>query len=182
MGDPLSSYPLATTNQQRPVRRIAVLGGGISGLSAAYFLAQARRGGAPIEELLIEARGRVGGSIQTERVEGFLIEGGPDSFLTEKPEAGALCRALGLGDSLLGSNDAARRTFILHHGRLVPLPDGLMLLVPTRVWPMLPRRCCLYGLSWPWRPSSSPGRREPRTARPTMSLSPASWEDTSAMP
>ena len=137
MGDPLSSYPLATTNQQRPVRRIAVLGGGISGLSAAYFLAQARRGGAPIEELLIEARGRVGGSIQTERVEGFLIEGGPDSFLTEKPEAGALCRALGLGDSLLGSNDAVRRTFILHHGRLVPLPDGLMLLVPTRVWPML---------------------------------------------
>jgi protoporphyrinogen/coproporphyrinogen III oxidase len=119
------------------VRRIAVLGGGITGLSAAYFLAQARRAGAPIEELLIEARDRLGGSIQTERVEGFLIEGGPDSFLTEKPEAATLCRALGLADSLLGSNDARRRTYILHRGRLVPLPDGLMLLVPTRIWPML---------------------------------------------
>jgi protoporphyrinogen/coproporphyrinogen III oxidase len=70
-------------------------------------------------------------------VEGFLIEGGPDSFLTEKPEAAALCRTLGLGNSLLGSNDAGRRTYILHRGRLVPLPDGLMLLVPTRIWPML---------------------------------------------
>ena len=119
------------------MRRIAVLGGGITGLSAAYFLAGARRAGAPIEELLIEARDRLGGSIQTERVEGFLIEGGPDSFITEKPEAGALCRAIGLGDSLLGSNDAGRRTYILHRGRLVPLPDGLMLLVPTRIWPML---------------------------------------------
>ena len=106
-------------------------------MSAAYFLARARLAGAPIEELLIEARDRVGGSIQTEQVEGFLIEGGPDSFLTEKPEAAALCRTLGLGNSLLGSNDAGRRTYILHRGRLVPLPDGLMLLVPTRIWPML---------------------------------------------
>jgi len=70
-------------------------------------------------------------------VEGFLIEGGPDSFITEKPEAAALCREVGLGDSLLGSNDIRRRTFILHQGRLVPLPEGLMLLAPTRIWPML---------------------------------------------
>ena len=137
MGDRPSPCLPPTTYHLPSVRRIAVLGGGITGLSAAYFLAQARWAGAPIEELLIEARDRVGGAIQTERVEGFLIEGGPDSFITEKPEAGALCRALGLGDSLLGSNDAARRTYILHHGRLIPLPDGLMLLVPTRVWPML---------------------------------------------
>jgi oxygen-dependent protoporphyrinogen oxidase len=113
------------------------LGGGITGLSAAYALARARLGGAAIEELLFEARDRLGGSIQTERVKGFVIEGGPDSFVTEKPEAAALCRELGLGDSLLGSNDVLRRTFILHQGRLVPLPDGLMLLVPTRIWPML---------------------------------------------
>ena len=114
-----------------------MLGGGITGLSAAYTLARARLAGAPIEELLIEARDRVGGSIQTETVEGFLIEGGPDSFITEKPEAAALCRELGLGGSLLGSNDVGRRTYILHRSRLVPLPDGLMLLVPTRIWPML---------------------------------------------
>jgi len=137
VGDRPSPCLLPTTYHLPSVRRIAVLGGGITGLSAAYFLARARRAGAQIEELLIEARDRVGGSIQTVRVEGFLIEGGPDSFITEKPEAQGLCRALGLGDSLLGSNDTARRTYILHHGRLIPLPDGLMLLVPTRVWPML---------------------------------------------
>jgi protoporphyrinogen/coproporphyrinogen III oxidase len=121
----------------RAVWRIAVLGGGVTGLSAAYALARARLAGAPIEESLIEARDRLGGSIQTERVGEFLVEGGPDSFLTEKPEAAALCRELGLGHSLLGSNDVRRRTYILHRGRLVPLPDGLMLLVPTRIGPML---------------------------------------------
>lgn len=117
--------------------RIAVVGGGISGLAAAYTLARAREGGAPIEEFLLESQERLGGVIKTERVEGFVIEAGPDSFLAEKPEAAALARELGLGDRLLASNDAERRTYILHRGRLVPLPDGLMLLVPTRLWPMV---------------------------------------------
>lgn len=116
--------------------RIAVIGGGISGLTAAYTLAQARRGGAAVDEVLIEAGDRLGGVILTERIDGFVIEAGPDSFLAEKPEAAALCRELGLGDSLIGSNDRERRTYILHGGKLVPLPDGLMLLVPTRLWPM----------------------------------------------
>jgi len=120
-----------------PIRRVAVLGGGISGLSAAYTLACARQAGEPIAEFLIEALDRLGGVISTERIEGFVIEAGPDSFLAEKPEAAALCRELGLGESLLGSNDDERRTYILQHGRLVPLPDGLMFLVPTRIWPMV---------------------------------------------
>jgi oxygen-dependent protoporphyrinogen oxidase len=90
-----------------------------------------------VEEFLIEARDRLGGVIRTERVEDFVIEGGPDSFLAEKPEAAALARELGLGDSLIGSNDRQRRTYILHRGRLVPLPDGLMFLVPTRLWPIV---------------------------------------------
>jgi oxygen-dependent protoporphyrinogen oxidase len=98
---------------------------------------RARQSGAPIDELLIEGRDRLGGVIRTEHVEGFVIEAGPDSFLAEKPEAAALARELGLGDSLIGSNDAQRRTYILHRGRLVPLPDGLMFLVPTRLWPMV---------------------------------------------
>ncbi len=119
-----------------PRARIAVIGGGISGLAAAYTLTPARRGGAPIEEVLIEASDRLGGVILTERFDGFVIEAGPDSFLAEKPEAAALCRELGLGDSLIGSNNRERRTYILHGGRLVPLPDGLMLLVPTRLWPL----------------------------------------------
>jgi protoporphyrinogen/coproporphyrinogen III oxidase len=123
------SYPLS-------LRRIAVLGGGITGLTAVYTLAQARQGGAPIEEFLIEASPRLGGVVQTEHVEGFVVEGGPDSFISEKPEAAALCRELGLGDSLIGSNDAERKTYILHGGKLQPLPEGLMLLVPTRLWPL----------------------------------------------
>ncbi len=117
-------------------RRVAVIGGGVSGLAAAYTLARARQAGVPVEETLIEADGRLGGVIRTERVDGFLIEAGPDSFLTEKPEAAAWCRELGLGGSLLGSNDAARRTYVLHRGRLVPLPDGLLMLVPARWWPL----------------------------------------------
>ena len=113
-----------------------MVGGGIAGLSAAHTLARARRDGAPINATLFEARDRLGGVIRTERAEGFVIEGGPDSFLAEKPEAAALARELGLGDQLLGSNDRERRTYILHRGRLTPLPDGLLLLVPTRLWPM----------------------------------------------
>lgn len=112
------------------------MGGGITGLAAAYTLTKARRAGTAVEESLIEGRDSLGGVIGTEHIEGFTIEAGPDSFLAEKPEAAALCRELGLGDELLGSNDTERRTYIVHRARLVPLPDGLMLLVPTRLWPM----------------------------------------------
>ena len=117
--------------------RILIVGGGIAGLSAAYRLGQARRQGAPIDESLVEAADRVGGVIRTDHVEGCLVEAGPDSFLSEKPEAAALAREFGLGDRLLGSNDSQRRTYILHQGRLRPLPDGLLLMVPTRIWPVL---------------------------------------------
>ena len=126
-------------NAPRP-RRVAVIGGGTSGLAAAYTLACARQAGAPVEEMLIEASDRLGGVIRTETMDGFVIEAGPDSFLAEKPQAAALARELGLGDDLMGSNDHARRTYILHRGRLLPLPDGLMFLVPTRLWPMVTTR------------------------------------------
>lgn len=122
------------------MRRIAIIGGGISGLAAAYTLARARQGGAPIEEMLFEAGPWLGGVIRTEKVEGFVVEAGPDSFLAEKPQAAAMAHVLGLGDDLIGSNDHARRTYIVHRGRLLPLPDGLMFLVPTRLWPMLTTR------------------------------------------
>ena len=118
-------------------KRIAVVGGGITGLAAAYALARWRRDGAPIDEFLLERGDRLGGTIHTERIEGFVVEGGPDSFLAAKPEAAALCRELGLGDALMASNDGERRTYVLYRGRLVPLPDGLMLLVPTALWPVL---------------------------------------------
>ncbi|HUZ45290.1 MAG TPA: protoporphyrinogen oxidase [Terriglobia bacterium] len=119
------------------IRRVAVLGGGISGLTTAYALARARESGAPIDEFLIEGSQRLGGVIETEHLDGFVVEKGPDSFISQKPEAAALCRELGLGDSLMGSNDAGRQTYILHNGKLTPLPDGLMMMLPTHVWPLL---------------------------------------------
>ena len=114
------------------MKRIAIIGGGISGLSAAFALEQRRRQGAPLEYVLFESTPRFGGVIQTDRIEDCVIEAGPDSFLTEKPWAADLCGELGLGDQLIGSNDRERKTYILVKGRLVPLPDGLMLMVPTK--------------------------------------------------
>jgi oxygen-dependent protoporphyrinogen oxidase len=115
--------------------RIAIIGGGIAGLAAAYELEKARASGAPVEYTLFESRDRLGGSLASEIVNGAVIERGPDSFLTEKPAAAELCRELGLGAELLPSNDAARKTYILVRNRLVPLPDGLMFLVPTKLVP-----------------------------------------------
>jgi oxygen-dependent protoporphyrinogen oxidase len=115
--------------------RIAIIGGGIAGLAAAYELEKARSAGAPIAYTLFEARERLGGSLCSEIVNGAVIERGPDSFLTEKPAAAELCRELGLGAELLPSNDAARKTYILVRNRLVALPDGLMFLVPTKLVP-----------------------------------------------
>lgn len=114
-------------------KRVAIVGGGIAGLSAAYYLQKA---GIGFE--LFEQRRRFGGVINTERTpEGFIIEGGPDSFLTAKPAAIELARELGLGDQLLGSNDAQRKTYILLHNRLVAIPDGMQLMIPTRSWPVI---------------------------------------------
>ena len=113
------------------MKRIAIIGGGVSGLSAAYFLEKQKALGADLSHLLFEAGPGFGGVIQTERVNDFLVEAGPDSFLSEKPWAAELCRELGLGNELIPSNDAERRTYILVNGRLVPLPDGLAFMVPT---------------------------------------------------
>jgi len=111
---------------------IVIIGGGISGLSTAYYLA---RGGVP--STILESRPRLGGVIQTERVEGCTIEAGPDSFLSAKPAAFDLIRELGLADQVIGSNDRDRVTYVRKGGRLVPLPDGLMMMVPTRILPLL---------------------------------------------
>src|SRR5271165_4525348 len=115
--------------------RIAIIGGGIAGLAAAFELEKARRAGTAVEYTLYEERPRLGGSLASEIVGGAVLERGPDSFLTEKPAAAELCRELGLGTELIGSNDAARKTYIVVHNRLVALPDGLMFLVPTKLIP-----------------------------------------------
>jgi len=114
--------------------RIAIIGGGISGLAAAFALEEHRRAGA-VDYTLYESSPHLGGVLRTEHIQGCLVEAGPDSFITEKPWAADLCRSLGLGDQLIGSNDADRKTYILVRGRLIPMPDGLMFLVPTKILP-----------------------------------------------
>ncbi len=120
-----------------PILRVAVLGGGITGLAAAYMLARAASAAAPLEISLFEAGDRLGGLIQTEQWEDFILEGGPDSFLTEKLDAIAFCRELGLESAFLGSNDARRRTYILHQGRLAQIPAGMALFASRRFVPAL---------------------------------------------
>jgi len=115
--------------------RIAIIGGGISGLSAAFALEEKRQSGGEIEYVLFEAAPRLGGVMVTDRADGCLVEAGPDSFITEKPWATDLCRKIGLADQLIGSNDAYRKTYILVRNRLVVMPDGLMFMVPTKILP-----------------------------------------------
>src|SRR5438045_5093884 len=118
------------------MKRIAVIGAGISGLAAAFKLQKQIERGAQLEYLLLEATERFGGVIKTEQVEGCVLESGPDSFVTEKSWGADLCRELGLQDQLIYSNDAERKTYIFVKGRLVPIPDGLMFMVPTNFLPM----------------------------------------------
>ncbi|MCU1254822.1 MAG: protoporphyrinogen oxidase, partial [Candidatus Angelobacter sp.] len=118
------------------MKRIAIIGGGIAGLTAAFYLEKARRAGADLQWALFEKSDRLGGVIQTERHDGFVIEAGPDSFISIKPDASRLCQELGIGDQLISSNDASRKTYILVKGKLVPIPQGLEFMVPTRIWPM----------------------------------------------
>ena len=125
--------------------RTAIIGGGIAGLAAAYELEKARKAGAAVEYTLFEARERLGGCLASEIVDGAVLERGPDSFLTEKPAAAELCRELGLGDALTPSNDAGRKTYIVVRNRLIPLPDGLMFMVPTKLIPTALTR--LFSLS-----------------------------------
>ncbi|HXZ28204.1 MAG TPA: protoporphyrinogen oxidase [Terriglobales bacterium] len=119
------------------MKRVAIVGAGISGLAAAFYLERARGQGAEVEYVLFERDRRPGGVMRTDRVGGCLVEAGPDSFLTEKPWATTLCRDLGIEDQLIGSNDARRKTYIVTRGRLVTIPDGLQFMVPTRILPIL---------------------------------------------
>jgi len=119
------------------LKRIAVIGGGISALSAAFRLESKSSQGAPLEYVIFEAGPRFGGVIQTEQVDGCVLEAGPDSFLTEKAWAADLCRELRLEDQLIPSNDSERVTYLLVGGRLIPIPDGLMFMVPTKLAPTL---------------------------------------------
>lgn len=115
-------------------RHIAVIGGGITGLTVAYrLLSSPQRAGLSVT--LIEAKPRLGGNIVTERRDGFLIDGGPDSFVNTKPQATALCKELGLGERLISTTEKNRRVYLLRHDKLHSLPEGLVLTIPTRFLP-----------------------------------------------
>jgi oxygen-dependent protoporphyrinogen oxidase len=112
---------------------VVVIGGGITGLAAAHRLMCL----APDMSItLVEVEQRLGGKILTERVDGFVIEGGPDSFLASKPRGAGLCEEVGLGYTLRGVTPRQKRAFILHQGHLHELPEGLTGLVPTRIAPL----------------------------------------------
>lgn len=128
------------------LRRIAVVGGGIAGLAAAHRLVElSRNRQQPIQLTLIEAGARLGGAIGTERTDGFVIEAGPDSFISEKPWAIKLCERIGFTPRLVGTRDENRRTYVVHNGRLHSLPDGFLLLAPTQFWPLITTRL----FTWP---------------------------------
>lgn len=117
------------------MRKVVIVGGGIAGLATAYFLQE--RGHGAVEYSLIESAPSFGGKIVSSHEKGFIVEGGPDSFITQKTAALELCRALGLGSQLIGTNDAARRVFVWSRGRLRPMPEGVMLIVPSKITPFL---------------------------------------------
>jgi oxygen-dependent protoporphyrinogen oxidase len=117
------------------------VGGGITGLAAAHALLEgARRRGRGVAVTVLEASPRFGGNLVSERVDGFLLDGGPDSWVASKPHAAALARELGLGGALVGTRPDTRRYYVAWGDRLHPVPEGLVLGVPTRVWPLLTSR------------------------------------------
>jgi oxygen-dependent protoporphyrinogen oxidase len=124
------------------VKRAVIVGGGIAGLAAAYRLTRLEPATAIT---LIERDTRLGGKIATDRVDGFVIEGGPDTFLSYKPRGLGLCRELGLEERLHGTNSRLRRSYVARGDRLYELPEGLSGLIPSRFGPM-----ARSGLISPW--------------------------------
>ena len=122
-------------------KRVVIIGGGISGLATAYSIREHESASGSVatpypEVLLIEKGDRIGGNIRTERIDGFVVEAGPDCFISEKPWAMALCKRIGLEERLLPTNDEYRKTYVLSRGRLHELPEGVILMIPTRMLPL----------------------------------------------
>ena len=128
------------------MKHFVVVGGGIAGLSAAYHLQKkALESDLPHQLTVLEAGSYWGGKIITDRIDGFVVEGGPDTFIVTKPWGVQLCKELGLSKRLKGTNPHQKNTYILHNERLHPLPGGLTMMIPTEFGPMI--RTGL--LSWP---------------------------------
>lgn len=115
-------------------KKVLIIGGGISGLAAAYQLSElARKESFPLEITLLEAAPRLGGVIETKLQEGFLLEGGPDSFISEKPAALELSKRLGILQEVIETNEKFRRSFIYKNGKLIQVPEGFYLIAPSQI-------------------------------------------------
>ena len=126
---------MSEPSKERP--RIAVIGAGISGLAAAHRLFELSRDERrPLDVRILEASDRVGGVIRTEKRDGFVVDQGPDSFLSDKPAALGLCERLGITGRLVGTQEEFRRTYVAFGGALHPLPEGFLLMAPTRLAPL----------------------------------------------
>jgi protoporphyrinogen/coproporphyrinogen III oxidase len=115
------------------MKRVAIVGGGVAGLAAVYELARLAREGAEVQGVLYEASTRLGGIVETVREGGFVIECGPDAWVTEKPWARELAEELGLGAEVMSSNDATRKTYVLVDKKLQAMPDGMRMMVPANL-------------------------------------------------
>ncbi len=125
------------------MKKIVIIGGGIAGLSAAYYLQEQKINDLSIT--LIEAEDKLGGKLQTADEDGFAIEGGPDCFLSQKPAVARLGKQIGISEDLIGTSEENKGTYILSGGRLHELPEGLMLMVPTKILPFATSSL----ISWP---------------------------------
>ncbi len=142
--------------------RVLIIGGGISGLSAAHYLNKAG-----LRATLVERSPRLGGTIHTEKIQGCLLESGPDSFLSSKPWALELIREVGLADQVIDSNDHLRITYVVRNGKMIPLPDGMLMMVPTKALPLIATRL----IGWPAKIRMALETfRKPRGPRPDRSV------------
>jgi oxygen-dependent protoporphyrinogen oxidase len=118
---------------------ILIAGAGMTGLSAAYhLLKKAKAAGKTPQIIVVEKEKRLGGKTQTQVIDDMILEEGPDSVIAYKPWAVQLARELGL--ETVSTNPDVKTTYILHHGRLEPLPVGMQIMIPTEVWPFLKTR------------------------------------------
>ena len=140
---------------QNPVGSVAVVGGGITGLSAAFQLQQARP---DLRITVLESSERLGGKIQTERHGDFTMELGPDSILRRLPWGVGLCERLGIADQLAGTQPDAHGVYTVHRGRTTRMPEGLAIMAPERAWPIVTSPI----LSWPGKVRLATERVRPR--------------------